>query len=87
MREIILVALFLLAALLYFTPSLLSNNKSKTFGVFLLNLLFGWTVIGWFAALIWAISGKSDEQLTLEKNATKLQVEVLTKQLEELKNK
>jgi T4 superinfection immunity protein/zinc ribbon protein len=42
------------AALLYFLPTIVGRNKADFTGILLLNLLLGWTVIGWFAALIWA---------------------------------
>jgi hypothetical protein len=45
-----------LATLLYFLPAILGRNKADFTGILLLNLLLGWTVIGWFAALIWACS-------------------------------
>lgn len=46
-----------LAALvaLYFLPSLCARNKSHKDGIQRLNLYLGWTGIGWFAALVWAI--------------------------------
>ena len=41
---------------LYFLPSIIAAIKSKrdTLAIFLLNFFLGWTVIGWFVALIWA---------------------------------
>jgi hypothetical protein len=42
------------ATLLYFLPAIVGRNKADFTGILLLNLLLGWTVIGWFAALIWA---------------------------------
>lgn len=41
---------------LYFTPSIVAlyRVKPSRFGISLLNLLAGWTVIGWLAAFIWA---------------------------------
>lgn len=44
----------ILATLLYFLPAILGRNKANFTGILLLNLLLGWTVIGWFIALIWA---------------------------------
>lgn len=41
-------------ALLYFLPSILGHDKRSFAGILILNLLLGWTVIGWVAALIWA---------------------------------
>ena len=45
---------FIILVLLYFLPALLAHNKHNFTGIFLLNALLGWTVVGWFAALIWA---------------------------------
>lgn len=42
------------AALLYFLPAIIGRNKADFTGILLLNLLLGWTIIGWFVALIWA---------------------------------
>jgi hypothetical protein len=47
---------FLFFILLYFLPAILGRDKSDATGIFLLNLFLGWTIIGWVAALIWAIS-------------------------------
>jgi hypothetical protein len=45
--------LFLLF-LLYFLPSIIGRDKHNATSIFLLNLFFGWTGIGWIIALIWA---------------------------------
>jgi len=41
---------------MYFLPSIIAVVRSKrdTLAIFLLNLFLGWSVIGWFVALIWA---------------------------------
>ena len=47
-------------ALCYFLPTCIAMMRGKahgTRGVFILNLVLGWTVLGWFAACIWACSG------------------------------
>jgi Superinfection immunity protein len=47
--------LFLIfSVLLYFLPTLIARDKPDLLAIFLVNLLLGWTVIGWFVALIWA---------------------------------
>jgi Superinfection immunity protein len=38
----------------YFLPSIIGHDKRPFAGIFLLNLLLGWTVIGWIFALVWA---------------------------------
>jgi Superinfection immunity protein len=42
---------------LYFLPSLVAaaRHAHNTGGIFIFNLLLGWTGIGWFIALIMAI--------------------------------
>ena len=51
-----LIWLVALAAF-YFIPTLAAGHlKHRQFtGILLLNLLLGWTFIGWVAALIWAV--------------------------------
>jgi Superinfection immunity protein len=44
----------LFGTLLYFLPSIIAHNKRDFAAIFLVNLLFGWTVIGWIIALVWA---------------------------------
>jgi hypothetical protein len=40
--------------LLYFLPALIARDKKDALAIFLVNLLLGWTVIGWVLALLWA---------------------------------
>lgn len=40
--------------LLYFLPSIIAHNKRDFAAIFIVNLLFGWTVVGWIIALVWA---------------------------------
>lgn len=50
-----MITLFLLLAL-YFLPTIVASHRGHTVGgILLLNLLFGWTVIGWFALLLYAL--------------------------------
>jgi hypothetical protein len=43
----------LVAMLLYFLPSFAPWGKRNWGAIFLLNLLLGWTLIGWIVALVW----------------------------------
>ncbi|MFY9690663.1 MAG: superinfection immunity protein [Candidatus Acidiferrales bacterium] len=45
---------FAFCLLIYFLPSIIAHEKRSFAGIFAVNLLLGWTVIGWIAALIWA---------------------------------
>jgi len=48
----LLVALIVL--IVYFLPSIVGFEKRNRNAIFILNLLLGWTLIGWIVALIWA---------------------------------
>ncbi len=52
-----ILGLLFLAAI-YFIPAFIAYNAKKTnFGaIFALNLLLGWTFLGWVIALIWAMT-------------------------------
>ena len=43
----------------YWFPALLANKRHHRDkgSIFVVNLFFGWTVIGWVVALVWAASG------------------------------
>jgi hypothetical protein len=50
---------------LYFLPwitAALRGMHART-GVCVLNVFLGWTIIGWIAALIWAVSGDTEQQV------------------------
>lgn len=62
MREIFLGLLppLLLATVLicYFIPTIIARSRQKANypAIFALNLLTGWTFIGWVVALVWAMA-------------------------------
>ena len=42
--------------LIYFLPTIIAANRGHQItGILLLNLLFGWTCVGWIALLLWAL--------------------------------
>jgi len=51
---------FTLLLLAYFFPYLaaLGNGSKSLHFIAALNLLFGWCVVGWFAALLWAFKDR-----------------------------
>jgi hypothetical protein len=59
--------LFLLGLILafYFLPAIIAaKRETKHEGmIFLINIVFGWTVLGWIAALIWAIVETPEEPI------------------------
>jgi hypothetical protein len=42
----------------YFLPAIVARNRnhSNAGAIYFLNLLFGWTFIGWGVALVWAMT-------------------------------
>lgn len=50
---------FLAAVALYFLPTILGRGKHNVGAIFTLNLLLGWTVVGWVVALIWALTAEA----------------------------
>ena len=55
------LAIFIL--FFYPLPSLIAATRTAehSVSILLINLLFGWTVLGWIAALIWAVIEKPGE--------------------------
>lgn len=51
-----------LGLFVYFIPSIIAlwRNHTSRVMVILLNILLGWTFVGWLIALIFALAGKSD---------------------------
>jgi hypothetical protein len=53
--------LFCLALFAYFLPTVIAAARGHQNGglIFLTNLLLGWTLLGWIAALVWAATSVS----------------------------
>jgi hypothetical protein len=47
----------ILAMVFYFVPAIVAalRHTHNATGILLLNILFGWTIVGWFVALVMAI--------------------------------
>jgi hypothetical protein len=48
--------LTLVSVAIYFFPSIVGRDKRNSSAIFVLNLLLGWTLIGWVVALVWAMT-------------------------------
>jgi len=48
---------FMLVLLCYNIPSIIavSRHHNHAMKILIINILFGWTIIGWFVALIWSV--------------------------------
>ena len=53
----------ILLVLLYFLPAIVGvwRQKRNATAIFVLNLLAGWTVIGWIVAMVWSVAYESPD--------------------------
>ena len=44
--------------LFYLTPTIIANNRRhpQAVAIFALNILLGWTMLGWVAAFVWSLT-------------------------------
>jgi hypothetical protein len=53
---LVFVLLCVLGFGLYFLPSMIGWNKRSSGAIIALNILLGWTFIGWVVALVWSLT-------------------------------
>jgi heme/copper-type cytochrome/quinol oxidase subunit 2 len=55
----------LAAVVVYFLPAIVADARERddAFALTIFNVLFGWTVVGWIAAFVWARHRVSDKRL------------------------
>lgn len=53
--------LFLAIIVIYFIPTVIAiaRNRNNVYQIFLCNLFFGWTILGWSVVLLWAAMKES----------------------------
>jgi uncharacterized membrane protein YqaE (UPF0057 family) len=51
----------LIGLCLYFLPTVIGWNKKNVGAIFVLNLLLGWTAIGWIVAMVWACTVEQEQ--------------------------
>lgn len=59
MEVVIVVVAIIVGLFVYFIPTSVASGKKQSTQVFVVNLFFGWSLIGWVIALVWAL--QSDE--------------------------
>jgi ABC-type transport system involved in cytochrome c biogenesis permease component len=47
----------------------LLSKKKNTLAILTLNLLLGWTVLGWIIALVWAVTKDNSTTIIINKDA------------------
>ena len=57
MEVFVTLAILIMIAVFYLLPTLIASQRDTNHQgtIFFINLLFGWTILGWIAALIWAV--------------------------------
>ncbi len=50
------LGILVLATAIYFLPAIIAHSRraKNTSAILVLNLLAGWTIIGWIVAMVWA---------------------------------
>ncbi len=56
-----LLFLWIISFFIYFLPTFLAKGR-KGVAIFVLNLLLGWTLIGWIFALVWAFTTEHEKK-------------------------
>jgi hypothetical protein len=56
--EVIAMSVLMFLIGMYFLPAIIAGVRGhqSTAAIFVLNMLLGWTMIGWIVALIWSLS-------------------------------
>jgi len=69
MEYFLYLVLIVVGILVYFAPTFIANNRNmaSSTAVFLINLLFGWTLLPWLICLIWASEGRVEKKQTRTK--------------------
>lgn len=61
----ILVMLFVLAVYLIPTIIAFTRGHASKWGIGVLNIVLGWSLVFWVVALIWSLSNKGQSQTTI----------------------
>lgn len=69
---------------LYFLPVIIAyrKNHQAIVGIIIVNIIVGWTLIGWIVCLIWSYSGSKKEVLSNEKIIVSMELNRLSELLE-----
>jgi len=64
------MSFILFLIVLYWLPSLIAivRQTHSALGVAMINFFLGWTVIGWFLALFWALAAHSGPHVIVIEN-------------------
>ena len=62
---LLLIAALVVGLFLYFLPTIIAMNRRhrERTAIFFLNLLLGWSFLGWVAALVWSLTSHVESRL------------------------
>ncbi|MDJ1499515.1 superinfection immunity protein [Xanthocytophaga agilis] len=64
--------IFIIYLFIYFIPSVIGYKKPNAKWIIGVNVLLGWTVIGWIIAMIWAVRKESKPDRSIEANQKRI---------------
>jgi threonine/homoserine/homoserine lactone efflux protein len=66
--------MIIISALIYVLPSIIAilRGHSHTMAIIIINLLLGWTLIGWIVVFLWAVLSESTTEPIRAKIVEKL---------------
>ena len=58
---------FICAVAMYFLPTIVAHQRRhvSSGAIFLVNLLLGWSIIGWIVCFAWACSGNTRQEIVI----------------------
>ena len=74
------IVIVLIAICIYFLPLIIAACRNIAggpgFGVFMVNLFLGWSIVGWFVALIMACTAESGSRIKQDKEMAEALIEL-----------
>jgi hypothetical protein len=73
MLRILEAVLYLAALLLYLAPAIVAAWRARddAFAITIVNVLLGWTIVGWIAAFVWARHPVSERRMSRVAKSTR----------------
>lgn len=70
--ELIVLIVLIVVVALYFLPTIIAvTRKKRNLGpIILVNLLLGWSVIGWIVAMVWAMATETVDMMPASPSAS-----------------
>jgi len=62
--------IFAIVLWIYFLPTFRGWRKSNRGAIFALNLLLGWTLVGWVVAMVWALTKDAEPTKVIVQTTT-----------------